>query len=69
MISKPMKSSGFTLEYRVYFALSFVLFLPAVLLGRLGPRSVFGRGVNQKVSIIAETRALTNQVVPFFFMK
>jgi len=55
-------------EYRFYFAILFVLFLPVVLASRLLPRAWRPFKSLSRASVLTETRAAANTVVPFIFM-
>ena len=56
-------------EYGVYFAASFLLFLPVVLVNRVLPKALRPLApMDEPRSIFGETKALTNTVVPFVFM-
>lgn len=56
-------------EYGVYFAASFLLFLPVVLVNRVLPKALRPLApTDEPRSILGETKALTNTVVPFVFM-
>ena len=61
--------NGASWEYGVYFTASFLLFLPVVLVNRVLPKSLRPLApTDEPRSILGETRALTNTVVPFVFM-
>jgi hypothetical protein len=55
-------------EYRIYYAIIFVVALPIALVSRLLPRerSFLERG--ERRGVIGEARALTNTVIPYLFM-
>lgn len=57
------------IEYGVYYTLSFLIFFPVVLFGRLLPRAwrPFAND-GERRSIWAETKGISNRVVPFIFM-
>ena len=57
-------------EYRLYYAIVFVVALPIAIVGRLFPRQLgTGHdGAEERRSVWAEARALTNTVIPFLFM-
>ncbi len=61
--------NGSSREYGIYFAASFLLFLPVVLVNRVLPRALRPLApTDEPRSILGETKALTNTVVPFVFM-
>ena len=55
-------------EYRLYFAIVFVVALPVALVGRLFPRRLADGGAEERRSVWAEARALTDTVIPYLFM-
>ncbi|MCR9255120.1 MAG: hypothetical protein NXI16_03400 [Alphaproteobacteria bacterium] len=66
--SKPRTCMRYRWEYRFYFAISFLLFLPVILLSRLLPRSWRPFKSATRASVFGETRAAAHTVVPFIFM-
>ncbi|MFN0025267.1 MAG: hypothetical protein ACKVS5_15355 [Parvularculaceae bacterium] len=57
------------LEYRVYLAAAFLVFLPAALIGRCLPRRMrpFGRNTG-RVSAFEEATTAARNVAPWIFM-
>jgi hypothetical protein len=57
-------------EYRLYYAIVFAFALPIAIVGRLFPRrlSTGHDGAEERRSVWAEARALTNTVIPYLFM-
>lgn len=68
-MAKSVGGPRCVIEYGVYYAASFLVFLPAVLIGRVLPQEwrPFPGG-DERLSILAETRGIANRVVPFIFM-
>ncbi len=57
------------LEYRVYLAAAFAIFLPAALIGRCLPRRMRPLGRNTgRVSVIEEATTAARNVAPWIFM-
>jgi hypothetical protein len=57
------------LEYRVYFAIAFLIFLPVALIGRCLPRSLRPLGRNAaRVSVLEEATTAARSVAPWIFM-
>ncbi|MDZ7627176.1 MAG: cytochrome PufQ [Parvularculaceae bacterium] len=56
-------------EFRLYFAIAFAIFLPVALFSRLLPRSLrpFGRSAS-RVSVFEEARTAARNVAPWIFM-
>jgi hypothetical protein len=69
-VSKATRTrNGGSMEYGVYFAASFLVFLPVVLVNRILPKGLrLLAPTTEQRSILGETKALTNSVVPFVFM-
>lgn len=59
--------AGEAIESRLIFALTFPVFLAAVLVARLAP-AARRSGVGSRRSILAEARAAANTCIPFAFM-
>lgn len=57
------------IEYRLYLAIAFAIFLPVALAGRLLPRSLrpLGRTAD-RVSVFEEARTAARNVAPWIFM-
>lgn len=59
--------TGEAIESRLIFALTFPVFLAAVIVARLAPVARRS-GVGSRRSILAEARAAANTCIPFAFM-
>lgn len=58
-----------SLEYGVYYAASFLIFLPVVLVNRLLPKGLrLLADDGERRSVLAEAKGMANTVVPFVFM-
>lgn len=57
-------------EYRLYFAIVFVVALPIAIVGRLFPRELASPHAAAEAarSVWAEARAITDTVIPYLFM-
>lgn len=61
--------NGSSLEYGVYFAASFLIFLPVVLVNRVMPKGLrFLADDGECRSVTGEAKGMANTVVPFVFM-
>ncbi len=68
-VSKSSLSKRERFEYVLYFALSFAVFFPAAMIGRLLPQSLRPLGPTpHHISVFDEAARAAHRTVPWFFM-